>query len=239
MKVLTINGSPWMNAGNTAMILHPFLEGMRAAGADVEVVYTKNMQINFCQAEYQCQAKEPDHCFQDDEMRQLLPKLAEADIWVFATPIYADGVTAQLKNVMDRMLPLLEPGYEMRDGRSWYGRPKGIANGKVVLVASCGLWERDNFDPVLSHLRAYSASMRRRFAGALLRPHAGVIKPMLKMQADIGDIFTAAETAGQRLVRDGEMDDDALQTVSRELIALDDFVASANQMVEKFNQARA
>lgn len=32
MKVLAINSSPKMDKGNTAMILTPFLEGMREAG---------------------------------------------------------------------------------------------------------------------------------------------------------------------------------------------------------------
>ena len=76
MNVLAINGSPWMNAGNTATILHPFLEGLRQQGATVELVYTKNLKINFCQAEAMCQSNEPGHCFQDDEMANLLGKLA-------------------------------------------------------------------------------------------------------------------------------------------------------------------
>ncbi len=32
MKVMAINGSPNMGKGNTALVLDPFLEGMREAG---------------------------------------------------------------------------------------------------------------------------------------------------------------------------------------------------------------
>lgn len=42
MKILAINSSPKMGNGNTALILDPFLEGMREAGAEVELYYTKN-----------------------------------------------------------------------------------------------------------------------------------------------------------------------------------------------------
>ncbi|WP_207637584.1 flavodoxin family protein [Desulfotruncus alcoholivorax] len=42
MKVIAINSSPNMGEGNTALILNPFLKGMREAGAEVELFYTKN-----------------------------------------------------------------------------------------------------------------------------------------------------------------------------------------------------
>ncbi len=37
MKVNAINGSPKMGKGTTALLLNPFLEGMREAGAEVEL----------------------------------------------------------------------------------------------------------------------------------------------------------------------------------------------------------
>ena len=38
--------------------------------------------------------KTPGKCFQKDDMEMLLPQLAAAGIWVFATPVYFDGMTA-------------------------------------------------------------------------------------------------------------------------------------------------
>ena len=35
MKVVAIQGSPSMDKGMTALILNPFLEGMKGAGAEV------------------------------------------------------------------------------------------------------------------------------------------------------------------------------------------------------------
>ncbi len=59
MKVLAINSSPMMGKGNTARILDPFLEGMREAGAEVDLVYTKKLDINPCHGEFNCWAKRP------------------------------------------------------------------------------------------------------------------------------------------------------------------------------------
>ena len=43
MKVIALNASPKMDKGNTALIITPFLEGMREAGAEVELFYTKKL----------------------------------------------------------------------------------------------------------------------------------------------------------------------------------------------------
>ena len=42
-------------------------------------------------------------------MDVLLPGLAAADVWVLATPVFMDGMTGPLKNLLDRMLPLIQP----------------------------------------------------------------------------------------------------------------------------------
>ena len=54
MKVLAINGSPHMGEGNTAMILNPFLEGMREKGCDVEIFYTRKLKIGACNGDMSC-----------------------------------------------------------------------------------------------------------------------------------------------------------------------------------------
>ena len=59
MKVLAINGSPHMDDGNTAMILNPFLEGMKEAGADVDLFYTKKLNIGPCNGDMSCWFKNP------------------------------------------------------------------------------------------------------------------------------------------------------------------------------------
>lgn len=237
MKVLAINGSPWTSGGNTALILHPFLEGMRTAGAEVELLYTKRLQINFCQGDYQCHAKEPGHCFQDDEMHLILPKLADADVWVLATPVYLDGMTAHLKNLLDRTLPLLAPSYELRHGRTRLALREGAKDGQLVLAATCGNWEIENFDPLVIHAKALARTLGRRYAGALLRPHASVIRPLLNSQAPIGDVFVAAREAGRQLVEEDSISPATLATISRELLSRDRFLENANRAVQEFLKA--
>jgi len=228
VKILAFNCSPRMERGNTALILTPFLEGMREAGAEVEVFYTRKLRINPCTGEFNCWLKNPGKCYQDDDMNVLYPKLRGADILVFATPVYVDGVSGPMKNLMDRMVPLLQPFFELREGHCRHPLREGIKNGKVVLISNCGFWEMDNFDPLLVHMKAFCKNAGREFAGALLRPHGPELKSMMKKGLPIEDIFEAAKEAGLQLVEDGKMSAETLKIISRELVPLEMYVQRVN-----------
>ena len=165
-------------------------------------------------------------------MEMLLPKLAGADVWVFATPVYFDGISAALKNLIERMLPITEPFFELRDGHCRHPRRPGTKSGKIVLVSSCGFWEMDNFDPLMVHVKAICKNADREFAGALLRPHGTVIKRMLQRNMSVDDIFNAANEAGRQLVDCGQMSAETLKAVSRQLMPLEQYRQGANQLFQ-------
>jgi multimeric flavodoxin WrbA len=52
----------WQSEGNTAMILNPFLAGMKEAGASVEVFYTRKLKIGPCNGDMSCWFKNPEEC---------------------------------------------------------------------------------------------------------------------------------------------------------------------------------
>lgn len=214
VKVIAFNGSPKMERSNTSLILDPFLEGMREAGAKVELFCTMRLKINPCMGEFDCWHKDTGKCFQDDDMNSLLPRLAEADIWVFATPVYVDGVSGPMKNLFDRLIPLIKGRIGLRDGHCRHPRRKGTKTGKVVLVSNCGFYEMDNFDPLIAHLKAACKNFEREYAGALLRPYGWALESMLKEGKET-DIIDAAKRAGRELIEKGKMGKKTLSAVSR------------------------
>jgi multimeric flavodoxin WrbA len=232
MKVLAINGSPHGEKGNTALILTQFLDGMKLAGAEVELFYTKKMKINPCLGEYNCWFKTPGVCSQKDDMQELVPKLMAADILVLATPLYVDGMTGPMKNLLDRAIPIGDPVIEIRDGHCRHIGRKIVKEGKLVLVSNCGFWELDNFDPLVAHVKAVSSNLGREFAGALLRPHGPALKAMMDRGMPVHDVLDAAREAGRQLVADGRMKPDTLKIVSRELLPMEMYVNIANQYAQ-------
>lgn len=226
MKVIAINSSPKGENGHTAQILGPFLEGMRGAGATIELFHTKDLRIEPCCGLFNCWMVAPGHCSQVDDMQLLHAKLREADVWVLATPVHLDGVSGPMKNFIDRLLPLIDPRLELRAGHGRHVVRPGHKWGKVVLVATCGLSEMDNFDPLVVHIKAACKNLAKEFAGAVLRPQSSGLLDTSDGKLD--DIFAAVREAGGQLARDGVMSPDTLAAVAREIMPNDAFIENAN-----------
>jgi multimeric flavodoxin WrbA len=233
MNVVAINGSPHGDQGNTALILGPFLEGMKAAGAEVKVFLTKTMTVHPCQGDYACWRQTPGQCFQKDDMQPLIAELLSANVVVLATPLYVDGMTGPLKMVMDRLIPMGQPTIELREGRCRHPGRSTVNNLKMVLVSNCGFWEVEHFDPLLVHAKAIAQNFNATFAGALLRPHGPAFKAMLDRHVPVTDVLDAARDAGRQLVETGSIAPQTLSTISRPLLPRDHYVAIVNQHVAR------
>ena len=234
MRVLAINGSPHKGKGNTALVLDPFLAGMREAGAEVELLYTRDLDVKPCLGCFGCWIKTPGKCVQEDDMADLLPKLREAAIWVFATPLYFDGLSGPLKSLMDRLTSFLRLAAEVRSGRSRHLVEETVRGGKVALVSNCGLWEMRNFEPLLSQVKGFCRHVDREFVGAVLRPHGQNLRDLLRQDEAVEDVLEAASDAGGQLVREGRISKETLDIVGRELVSLNQYVEGMNERAREF-----
>jgi multimeric flavodoxin WrbA len=149
MRIIALAGSP-RKRGNTDVLVDALLEGAEAEGAKTSKVRLNDLEIAGCQACYSC--KKTGKCRQKDDMRRLYKKLVKADAWVFATPVYWWGPSAQLKLALDRMFALC-----------WGGNPKKIAGKKAVLVTA----SEDEPDKATPHV---VGMMRESFAYLKLEP---------------------------------------------------------------------
>jgi multimeric flavodoxin WrbA len=225
MNVLVLNGSPKMDDGNTAMILNPFMEGMKEAGANVEIFYTRKLKIGPCNGDMNCWFKNPGKCGQDDDMQMLLLKFKDADVIVWASPVYYAGITGPLKNLIDRQLPL----FMQVDAR--------IKKQKIVLVSSCGAWDLSMFDPLLAQMKAIYSTPEENaeFIGALLRPMADGMKEMVKAGETrlVDGIIQAAKEAGRQIVQDGRISEEIQTKVSKPLMPRDAYYKVFQEMIDQ------
>jgi len=101
MKILGINGSPRGKNSRTLKLVEAVLDGARQRGAEAELVDIGALDIRYCLGCQVCYAE--GECVQEDDLYDLWEKMMRADGIVLGSPVYINGVTAQLKTVIDRL----------------------------------------------------------------------------------------------------------------------------------------
>ena len=92
-KVLIISSSPRKD-GNSETLAAAFAKGAREAGNQVETVYQREKQVGFCKGCLAC--LKLGHCVIQDDAVEIAAKMHDADVLVFATPVYYYCVSGQL-----------------------------------------------------------------------------------------------------------------------------------------------
>ena len=219
MKVIAINGSPRMEKGYTALILTPFIQGMIDAGGEVKLFYTRRLKVNPCTCgQMYCWYKKPGECCIQDDMQVLYPQLREADILILATPVYIP-LPGEMQNFINRLCPLIDPTLENREGRTRARFRKQVKIRKILLLSTGGWWEKANFETVLHITEELAKNASVEFAGAVLRPHAFLMKEKGKLTKDGEAVLNAVRRAGYELVKEGGMNKETLDAISRPLIS--------------------
>jgi multimeric flavodoxin WrbA len=219
MKVIAINGSPRMEKGYTALILTSFIHGMTDAGAEVELFYIRRLKVKPCTCgEMYCWHKKAEECCIKDDMQLLYPKLREADILILATPVYIP-LPGEMQNFINRLCPLIEPFLETRKGRTRVRFRKQVKIRKIVLVSTGGWWEKANFETVVRITEELAKDASVEFAGAVLRPHAFLMKEKGKLTKGGEAVLNTVKRAGYELIKKGRMNKETLEAISRPLVS--------------------
>ena len=106
--VLIVSSSPRKN-GNSETLADAFAKGAREAGHSVETVRLREKQLGFCKGCLAC--SKLGRCVIQDDAVGIAAKMHDADVLVFATPVYYYSVCGQLKTMLDRANPLFGSDY--------------------------------------------------------------------------------------------------------------------------------
>ena len=101
--ILGICGSP--RKSSTDYVLEKALEIMHEKSFKTTFFSIRGKKIGFClHCDYCIRNK---RCIIDDDMQQLYPLIEKAEGYIFASPVYNGGISAQLKTVLDRNRAIL------------------------------------------------------------------------------------------------------------------------------------
>lgn len=220
MKVTVVNGSPRMGKGYTSKILEPIIKGMRDAKAEVTLLYTSQLKAKPCIGEFHCWFKKPGECIFKDEMESAYKLLIDSDILIIATPVYSP-LPGDMQNFINRLLPLMEPVLENKNGRTRARFHEQVKIKKIMLVATGGRWELGNFDIVKHIVEELAANLSVEFGGAVLRPHSSEIN---SNPAEEKVIIENLLKAGYQIIKEGRISPDKLELISKPLVPFEDYL---------------
>lgn len=105
MKILIVSGSR-NPEGQTARAANAFLEGVREAGGECDIIFLPPMHIERCR---QCEndgwgiCRSEGRCIIDDDLASVADEIRGADAVVFATPVYWSDLSESLQAFLNRL----------------------------------------------------------------------------------------------------------------------------------------
>lgn len=148
MKVLVLNGSPKSERSNTMNLTHAFLNG--AEWTDAEIIDVEKAHVKGCVGCFVCWNQTPGKCVINDGMAEILTKIIAADVIVWSFPLYYFGVPGEMKNLIDRQLPLNLPFMTEENESGGHPSRYHLAQQKHLVISTCGFWTaKGNYDAVI------------------------------------------------------------------------------------------
>lgn len=127
-NVLAIQAS-YRKTGKTAAMLKYAVEAAESKGHKVTTVNLFDMNIDYCKGCMKCD--DAHECiFKKDDMPALTKLIKEADVIIFAAPVYWGNVPAILKNMFDRLR-----GASMEETKT-FPKPR-LAGKRYILLTAC------------------------------------------------------------------------------------------------------
>lgn len=111
-NVLVISTSLRSNSNSDALA-DAFVKGAEEAGHQVEKVSLRDKSIGFCKGCLVC--LKTGKCVIKDDAVLIAQKMHDADVIVFATPIYYYEMSGQMKTMLDRANSLYGSDYRFED----------------------------------------------------------------------------------------------------------------------------
>ena len=160
-----------MNAAS-ARLGSPFTEGLRGTWWNTSEIVLYDRNINHCTGCKSCWTKTPGQCVQADDMTQIVELLRQAQLLVFATPLYFFTVPGMVKDFIDRQLALNYGSYLKAMGKLPLDSIVWPETCKIILISPCGFPGLSNFDALeLMMKKIYGKA----YVEALLLPSANPV----------------------------------------------------------------
>lgn len=222
----------------TTLMVDKFCEGAKSVGANIEIFKLSEFNIKDCNGCYHCWTKNPGECIHNDSMAMLRKKHIEADLIIYATPLYTYSVTGIMKTFMDRLLPNTQPYMISNSKNSHISHPSRYTDkiqGFLVFSAG-GFPDIDkNFDGIKAIYRSWDFhNKNRKLLGEFYLPASElIVQPIYKNRKDL--VEKSCFDAGIQVITEGKIDYIFMASISNPHITNEVFKNQANNFWERLD----
>ena len=227
MKILVFNGSPKRDLSDTMHITRAFLEGMESVSPQEKtVINVIDKDIRYCRGCFACK-RNGGTCVHDDDMRGILEAILESDLLLFSFPLYAYGMPAPLKVLIDRTMPLSSMAMKKDGDRYAHVAQADFSRLRYLMICGCGFPNsRHNFEPAVAQFKLCFPNNHTVItipeSPMFNVPQADVVtKPRLEL----------VRRAGEQYARTGGIDEELLAQIGSPMIPEETYAAIVNKGV--------
>lgn len=228
MKILAINGSHRGKRGYTHFLIDKLFQGAKNADAICEEVILADLNISMCKACGVCNTeKHLLKCIYDgkDDVAMIFDKMREADIIVYATPIYVFNMSGLMKVFLDRINATgnCNDFRLSNSGLFFHHISKDIYSKPFVTLICHDNFENETSKSVRTYFETFSRFMDAPQVGVIVRRSGKVTgygknRVKEKQYPKILESYNAIEKAGNELANNGKISRKTQRTASQDII---------------------
>jgi multimeric flavodoxin WrbA len=215
MKITAINASHRGEEGFTHFLIDKIASGAVQEGASFETIVLTKHKINRCTGCQVCHTEKSYlKCIYEDQddVKKIFDKMREADILIFATPVYIFSMSGLLKIFLDRIYSTGDSGKLQlsKSGLFFHHTDQKLCSKPFALLVCCDNLEDETPKNVISYFRTFSKFMDAPIVGTLIRKSGKLIghgksSGKEKQYPKIYDVYEAFQQAGKDLATAGRI----------------------------------
>ena len=167
-NAVIVYGSPRLKKSGSFHLGENFAIGLKKGGVSIEEIMVHKKNIKPCLGCFTCWTKTPGICVSHDDMVEILPILDNADLIVYAVPLYIYSIPGPVKTFLDRQLPLAEPYLVEKNGITSHPRRNKGKILKAFIISVAGFPELSHFDAMIATFKKLFRPHEERYLGEIL-----------------------------------------------------------------------
>ncbi len=230
IKIIAINGSHSGKKGYTHFLIEKLFKGSIEEGAVCEEIALAELNINLCKGCGICNTeKHLQKCIYEekDDIAMIFNKMREADIIIYATPIYVFNMTGLMKMFLDRMNATgNSKDFRLSEsGLFFHYINKDIYSKPFVTLICHDNFENESSKNVVSYFKTFSRFVDAPQIGTIIRRSGkltgyGKDKEKEREFPKILESHKAIELAGKELVTKGKISKRTQRTANMDIFPI-------------------